>query len=110
MTSSIFLTLKTKINTVLKVFAENEITNVSTYVINESIANSFDNVNVDSLVKTITNKNDEIISIDFNALEVNKALNNVNSTIIKSLKEIGNNNYSNLSSSVYELEKRDRRN
>ncbi len=106
-TSSIFLTLKTKINTVLKVFAENEITNVSTYVINESIANSFDNVNVDSLVKTITNKNDEIISIDFNALEVNKALNNVNSTIIKSLKEIGNNNYSNLSSSVYELEKRD---
>lgn len=105
--SSVFLTLKTKINDVLKVFAENEITNVSTYVINESIMNSFDKVNVDDLFNTVTNKNGEIISVDFNTLEVNKTLTNVNSSILKALKEIGNNNYSNLSSDIYELEKRD---
>ena len=105
--SSVFLTLKTKINDVLKVFAENEITNVSTYVINESIMNSFDKVNVDDLFNTVTNKNGEIISVDFNTLEVNKTLTNVNSSILKALKGIGNNNYSNLSSDVYELEKRD---
>ena len=107
LTSLIFLTLKIKITNVLKVFAENEITNISTYVINESITSSFHNINVDNLMSTITNANEEIVSVDFNTLEVNKALTNVNNSILKNLKEIGNNNYNNLNVNIYDLEKRD---
>lgn len=94
--SSIILFYLDKLShsTVLE-YAKNETTLLSTLVINEAIEkniSSFDKTK--DLIYEIKNKNDEIISVDFNTISVNKVLTKLNKSILENLKKIENGNLS----------------
>lgn len=77
-------------STVLE-YAKNETTLLSTLAINEAVEKSIDSFNkIEDLVYETKNKNDEIISVDFNAINVNKILTVLNKNILNNLKYIEN--------------------
>lgn len=99
-------TIKPKISEVLKIYAESEITTISTYIINEAINESvIKNLETENLMEIITNKNEEIISVNFNTTYINKTLVVINKSILNNLKKIENGEFSSIDSSIFKKEK-----
>lgn len=90
--SYIFLSYLDKLSreTVLE-YATNETKLLSTLVINEAIEKNIESFSsTEDLIYETKNKNDEIISVDFNTINVNKNLTDLNKSILKNLKKIEN--------------------
>ena len=96
--------IKNKIEGLLSTLAENEITNISTYIVNEAVNESVKtSVNVENTTKMVTNKDGEIVSIDFDTIKVNKILNNVNNVVLSLLKNLESGKYEELENDVLKL-------
>jgi len=68
-------------------YASVETTKLSTLIINKAVENQVsNNFNFNDMVKTITNKNGEIVSVDFDTNLVNQSLVSINNTIQANLK------------------------
>lgn len=68
-------------------YAEVETTKLSTLIINKAVENQVsNNFDFNSLIKTTTNKNGEIVSVDFDTNLVNQSLVSINNTIQINLK------------------------
>lgn len=75
------------ISPILLDYAEMETTKLSTLIINKAVENQIsNNFKPDDLIKTITNKNGEIVSVDFDTNLVNQSLVSINNTISVNLK------------------------
>ena len=81
----IFKYINKGVKNVLSVYAVNEIKTESTLLINESI-NNLEVGNYEEYINVVKNKDDEIISVDFNSQLINKNLVEINNKIYKSLK------------------------
>ena len=92
----IFKYINKGVKNVLSVYAVNEIKTESTLLINESI-NNLEVGNYEEYINVVKNKDDEIISVDFNSQLINKNLVEINNKIYKSLKllETGEYNFTN---------------
>lgn len=84
------------IKDVLSVYAVNEIKSESALLINESIGGLYIG-SYEDYINVVKNKDDEIISVDFNSQLINKNLVEINNKIYKSLKliETGEYNFTN---------------
>lgn len=99
--------LKIEITTILKDYATNEVTNISTYIINEAVNEVIDEkIDSNELIEMAKNSKEEIISVDFNTLEVNKVLVKINNSVLKSYKTLENGDYTSLNSSIFNKEKK----
>lgn len=68
-------------------YASLETKKLSTIIINKAISNQINKqIDVNNIMKTSKNKNNEIISVDFNSLNVNKSLNIITNSIQMNLK------------------------
>lgn len=68
-------------------YASVETTKLSTLIINKAVENQVsNNFNFNDMVKTLTNKNGEIVSVDFDTNLVNQSLVSINNTIQANLK------------------------
>lgn len=75
------------ISPILLDYAEMETTKLSTLIINKAVENQIsNNFKPDDMIKTITNKNGEIVSVDFDTNVVNQSLVSINNTISVNLK------------------------
>lgn len=93
--------LKIQITNILKEYAVNEVTNISTYIINEAVSNSkLSSIENSDLIIMTKNNKEEIISIDFNTLEVNRYLVSINNSILEKYKYMQLSNYSALNNSI----------
>lgn len=90
----IFKYINIKVKPVIEMYANNETTRVSTMIINEAI-NEMNLSEEESLdfISTIKNKNDEIISVDFNTTNINKSLVLLNNKIYEELKRFESGKY-----------------
>ena len=80
----IFNYINRNIVNVLETIAKNETTNVATIIINDGIDNlDFKN----EYIKTIMNKNEEIVSVDFDTKNINSLLVKLNKRIYNDLKK-----------------------
>ena len=80
----IFNYINRNIVNVLETIAKNETTNVATIIINDGI----DNLDFKSeYIKTIMNKNEEIVSVDFDTKNINSLLVKLNKRIYNDLKK-----------------------
>lgn len=67
-------------------YAINETTKISTSIINKSVQDSLNDFeNANDLYRVIKNKNDEIISIEYNSVNLNRALVNITNSMQKNL-------------------------
>lgn len=90
-----------KITPVFIKTAEMETKKFSNKIINEAIAKTITTkAKPEEIFEIITDKNDEIKSIDFNTININKYLTKTTSYIQKSLKEIEKGNISNLDKNI----------
>lgn len=75
------------ISPILLDYAEMETTKLSTLIINKAVENQVsNNFKPEDMIKTITNKNGEIVSVDFDTNVVNQSLVSINNTISVNLK------------------------
>lgn len=88
----IFKYINNGIKNVLSVYAENEVTRVSTMIINNAIDN-MKQEDYKNYVDTVKNKDDEIISVDFNTKEINRNLVLLNNEIYEKLLLLENGKY-----------------
>lgn len=99
--------IKTRIQNMLSTLAENEITNISTYIVNEAVNESVkENISIEESTKMVTNKDGEIISVDFDTIKVNKILSNVNTVVLKLLKDLELGKYEKLNNDILKLDER----
>lgn len=81
----IFNYINRNIVNVLETIAKNETTNVATIIINDGIDNLDFKTNI---IKTIMNKNEEIVSVDFDTKNINSLLVKLNKRIYNDLKSL----------------------
>ena len=75
------------ISPILLDYAEMETTKLSTLIINKAVENQISNdFKPEDMIKTVTNKNGEIVSVDFDTNLVNQSLVSINNTISVNLK------------------------
>jgi len=92
--SLIFKYINTKIVPPLEVYAENEVKKISSLIISEAVESiSFSEEETMSFFNTLTNKSDEVISVDFNTAKINKSLVKLNKAVYKDLKSFENGRY-----------------
>lgn len=84
----IFRLVNREVKCVLVPYLENDMKRIGMQIINNSILDNKNEENYFDLVITSKNKNDEIISVDFDTLKVNKLLNNLNNSILKDLRDL----------------------
>ncbi len=106
----IFHLLSKYISPILLDYAEIETTKLSTLIINKAVENQVsNNIKPDDMINTITNKNGEIVSVDFDTNVVNQSLVSINNTIQTNLKYLEEGKLSLLDmpemSSSYDLDK-----
>ncbi len=83
----IFHLLNKYISPILLDYAEIETTKLSTLIINKAVENQVsNNFKVEDMIKTTTNKNGEIVTVDFDTNIVNQSLVSINNTIQSNLK------------------------
>lgn len=83
----IFHLLNKFVSPILLDYAEIETTKLSTLIINKAVENQVSNdFKVEDMIKTTSNKNGEIVSVDFDTNIVNQALVSINNTIQTNLK------------------------
>lgn len=83
----IFHLLNKYISPILLDYAEIETTKLSTLIINKAVENQVsNNFKPEDMIKTTTNKNGEIVSVDFDTNVVNQSLVSINNTIQTNLK------------------------
>ena len=83
----IFKLLGKYVSPILLDYAEMETTKLSTLIINKAVENQVSNdFNALDMIKTVTNKNGEIVSVDFDTNIVNQSLVSINNTISVNLK------------------------
>ena len=86
-----FHLLNKEASPILLSYAELETTKLATLIINKAVSNQVSQeLTVDDLIITSKNKNDEIESVDFNQINVNKILNTVTNVIEENLKLLEN--------------------
>ena len=90
----IFRLVNREVKCVLVPYLENDMKRIGMQIINNSILDNKNEENYFDLVITSKNKNDEIISVDFDTLKVNKLLNNLNNSILKDLRDLENGSVS----------------
>lgn len=92
--SLIFKYINTKIVPPLEVYAENEVKKISSLIISDAVESiSFSEEETMSFFNTLTNKSDEVISVDFNTAKINKSLVKLNKAVYKDLKLFENGKY-----------------
>lgn len=92
--SLIFKYINMKIVPPLEVYAENEVKKISSLIISDAVESiSFSEEETMSFFNTLTNKNDEVISVDFNTAKINKSLVKLNKAVYKDLKLFENGRY-----------------
>ncbi len=92
--SLIFKYINTKIVPPLEVYAENEVKKISSLIISDAVESiSFSEEEAMSFFNTLTNKSDEVISVDFNTAKINKSLVKLNKAVYKDLKSFENGRY-----------------
>lgn len=92
--SLIFKYINTKIVPPLEVYAENEVKKISSLIISDAVESiSFPEEETMSFFNTLTNKSDEVISVDFNTAKINKSLVKLNKAVYKDLKSFENGRY-----------------
>lgn len=92
--SLIFKYINTKIVLPLETYAENEVKKISSLIISDAVESiSFSEEETMSFFNTLTNKNDEVISVDFNTAKINKSLVKLNKAVYKDLKSFENGRY-----------------
>ena len=92
--SLIFKYINTKIVPPLEVYAENEVKKISSIIISDAVESiSFSEEETMSFFNTLTNKSDEVISVDFNTARINKSLVKLNKAVYKDLKSFENGRY-----------------
>ena len=92
--SLIFKYINTKIVPPLEVYAENEVKKISSLIISDAVESiSFSEEETMSFFNTLTNKSDEVISVDFNTAKINKSLVKLNKAVYKDLKLFENGRY-----------------
>lgn len=92
--SLIFKYINTKIVPPLEVYAENEVKKISSLIISDAVESiSFSEEETMSFFNTLTNKSDEVISVDFNTAKINKSLVKLNKAVYKDLKSFENGRY-----------------
>lgn len=92
--SLIFKYINTKIVPPLEVYAENEVKKISSLIISDAVESiSFSEEETMSFFNTLTNKSDEVISVDFNTTKINKSLVKLNKAVYKDLKLFENGKY-----------------
>lgn len=92
--SLIFKYINTKIVLPLEVYAENEVKKISSLIISDAVESiSFSEEETMSFFNTLTNKSDEVISVDFNTAKINKSLVKLNKAVYKDLKLFENGRY-----------------
>ncbi len=92
--SLIFKYTNTKIVPPLEVYAENEVKKISSLIISDAVESiSFSEEETMSFFNTLTNKSDEVISVDFNTAKINKSLVKLNKAVYKDLKLFENGRY-----------------
>lgn len=92
--SLIFKYINTKIVPPLEVYAENEVKKISSLIISDAVESiSFSEEETMSFFDTLTNKSDEVISVDFNTAKINKSLVKLNKAVYKDLKLFENGRY-----------------
>ena len=92
--SLIFKYINTKIVPPLEVHAENEVKKISSLIISDAVESiSFSEEETMSFFNTLTNKSDEVISVDFNTAKINKSLVKLNKAVYKDLKSFENGRY-----------------
>ncbi len=85
----LFFLLDKSISPILLNYAEVETTRLSTLIINKAVENEIETLeNTSDFIKTVTNKDGEIISIDFNTKLVNSSLVTINNVISSNLKNL----------------------
>lgn len=83
----IFHLLNKFISPILLDYAEIETTKLSTLIINKAVENQVsNNFKPEDMIKTTSNKNGEIVSVDFDTNIVNQSLVSINNTIQTNLK------------------------
>lgn len=83
----IFHLLNKYIGPILLDYAEIETTKLSTLIINKAVENQVsNNFKPEDMIKTTTNKNGEIVSVDFDTNIVNQSLVSINNTIQTNLR------------------------
>lgn len=81
---------------VLLNYAESETMSIMTYVINDAVnKNTNSSLEINNIIKTVTNSDNEIISLDFDTILINKSLHNITSDIGRSLKDLERNTFVN---------------
>lgn len=89
-----FKYINTKIVLPLETYAENEVKKISSLIISDAVESiSFSEEETMSFFNTLTNKNDEVISVDFNTAKINKSLVKLNKAVYKDLKSFENGRY-----------------
>lgn len=92
--SLIFKYINTKIVLPLETYAENEVKKISSLIISDAVESiSFSEEETMSFFNTLTNKSDEVISVDFNTAKINKSLVKLNKAVYKDLKLFENGRY-----------------
>lgn len=82
-----FLILNKEASPILYNYAELETKKLATLVINKAVSNQVSQeMTLDKLIKTTLNDKDEIVSVDFDPVNVNKALNGVTNTVQLNLR------------------------
>lgn len=75
---------------VLYNYAASETITLTTLLINESVKNYTNSISINDNIKTVTNNNNEIVSIDFDTLKINKSLYEITENIQYNLKKLEN--------------------
>ena len=82
-----FIILNKEATPILYNYAELETKKLATLIINKAVSNQVSQeMTLDKLIKTTLNDKGEIVSVDFDPVNVNKALNGVTNTVQLNLK------------------------
>ena len=108
-----FRYINTKFSPIIRDYANMEAKNIATYVMNKAISKHItDIINTDELFLISKNANDEISTIDFNPIVVNKVLTTITEVIHEQLNDLEAGNTENIElpdSSYYsDLQKRNK--
>lgn len=91
-----FRIINKRVSPIMISIAEEEVKKISDIIINDSIKKELDNGLTFEKLFIITYDNNNLSTIDFDSIIVNKLLNNVTSNIISSIKSVENGNINNL--------------
>ena len=79
------------ITPILNRYAESETVMISTYIINESVKSILNSEDIDNIIKTSLNNDNEIISVDFNTNRINNLLFVITENIQTHIKKLEHN-------------------